>query len=1248
MTQFTWNGTSGTWTLAANWLDMTNGGIVPPAPPGAPDDAAIAGLAGFSFLDVTGPGNSASLSVTRNVGLSGAFTTGALTVGTGNISGGDQLDLLVGTTLSASSVAVTDGTLALTGAGTKLTDSGALTLGSTASFGPIAGSLLLTNQAAAQLGSVTMTGFSTISVDTTVTLEIGTSGAPATGALTVDAGATLSGTGNVSAKVVDNGTITASGGSLAISGVVSGSGTLQIGGGATLLLNNNQIGTAIDFTGSGGTLDFGGFISPFSPLNVTGTIADFAAGDNIAFNSSTIDSAVWAAAGGGLGTLTLSAAGSTIAKLTLKGDYTAENFYALSAGIGSTIVLGPVSLGGAAPVGTTSADDYAWIGTGGAWGTTGNWADLTAGGSSAALAPGSKDAVTIKGAAGQGFDMIAGPGNSSSLTTTQNVALVGAFAIGALTVGAGGNGGGSDVLDLVAGTTLSASSVAVQDGSLALTGAGTRLTDSGALTLGSLASFGPNPGTLSLTSKASAQVASVTMIGSSTIKLDSTASLEVGTGGAPVAGALTVDSGATVSGIGTLSGAVVDNGTITATGGPLTIQGAVSGSGTLQIGGGATLNLTNSQIGAAIDFAGSGGTLNFGGFSPFNVTGTISDFVAGDNIMFGSTKIDAAVWTASGGGLGTLTVSNAGSVVGKLTLKGDYTGETFYVIPSTPSSAIVIAPAPLGGPAPAGTAAADDYAWIGTGGAWGDATNWTDRTLAASPAAVPPGVHDAVTITGAPGAGFEVISGPGNSASLTVTQNLAVSGAFNTGALTLGSSTGVGTVGTLDLLAGTTLSASSVAVNDGRLALTGAGTRLTDSGTLTVGSKGSFYGLDGALSLTNHASAQVGDVTLTQPPPSSSSITVDSTASLEVGTGGTSTAGAVTVDAGATLSGAGSISGKLVDNGTVSAIGGGLSISGDVSGSGKLQIGAGATLSLVSGSIATDIDFVGSGGTLSFASFLGTFPFSETGTISGFVSSDNLVFSTARLDQAVWAASGGGLGTLTLSASGKTLATLTLAGDYSNESFFANPSGFSGTTISTSLLCFCAGTRILTDGGEVPVEALRPGDRVATRSGFRPIAWIGHRRVDLARHAAPDKLRPVRIRRDAFGPGAPHRDLLLSPDHAVFVEEVLIPVKHLVNGDTVRVDRSVTRPEYFHVELDEHDVLFAEGLPAESLVPDADRSAFDHGDAPIQLHPDFHSLAWEAGGCAPLTVTGPLLDKVRGRLAARAVLLGRSRERLSA
>jgi hypothetical protein len=116
---------------------------------------------------------------------------------------------------------------------------------------------------------------------------------------------------------------------------------------------------------------------------------------------------------------------------------------------------------------------------------------------------------------------------------------------------------------------------------------------------------------------------------------------------------------------------------------------------------------------------------------------------------------------------------------------------------------------------------------------------------------------------------------------------------------------------------------------------------------------------------------------------------------------------------------------------------------------------------------------------------------------------------------------------------------------------------------------------------------------------------------------------------------------------------VLIPVKYLVNGGTIRVERSATTTRYFHVELDEHDVLFAEGLPAESLVPGGDGPSFDNGGGPVSLfpdfhRPDFHSLAWEAEGCAQLIVTGPLLDRARSQLAERAAMLGQSPERLSA
>jgi hypothetical protein len=114
----------------------------------------------------------------------------------------------------------------------------------------------------------------------------------------------------------------------------------------------------------------------------------------------------------------------------------------------------------------------------------------------------------------------------------------------------------------------------------------------------------------------------------------------------------------------------------------------------------------------------------------------------------------------------------------------------------------------------------------------------------------------------------------------------------------------------------------------------------------------------------------------------------------------------------------------------------------------------------------------------------------------------------------------------------------------------------------------------------------------------------------------------------------PHRDLWLSPDHAVFVDDVLIPIKRLINGTTV-AQVQTAEATYFHIELETHDVLIAEGLPTESFMPGMGRGAFDNCDGPVQLHPDLAALAWEACGCAPLVVTGPLLEAVRKRLAGR-------------
>ncbi len=198
--------------------------------------------------------------------------------------------------------------------------------------------------------------------------------------------------------------------------------------------------------------------------------------------------------------------------------------------------------------------------------------------------------------------------------------------------------------------------------------------------------------------------------------------------------------------------------------------------------------------------------------------------------------------------------------------------------------------------------------------------------------------------------------------------------------------------------------------------------------------------------------------------------------------------------------------------------------------------------------------------------------------------------------------------------------------------------------------CFLAGTRIATETGDVAVEALRPGMRVRTASGaLAPIIWIGQRRVDCNRHLRPELVQPVRILAGAFAPGIPHRDLCLSPDHAVAItapgtrNRLLVPVKCLLNGATI-VQEDAARAWYFHVELPRHDLLLAEGLTVESYLDTGNRGGFANGGVLTTLYPDFTPLTGWENACAPLCLGGEAVTRMRRRLVARAEILGWRRE----
>ena len=187
---------------------------------------------------------------------------------------------------------------------------------------------------------------------------------------------------------------------------------------------------------------------------------------------------------------------------------------------------------------------------------------------------------------------------------------------------------------------------------------------------------------------------------------------------------------------------------------------------------------------------------------------------------------------------------------------------------------------------------------------------------------------------------------------------------------------------------------------------------------------------------------------------------------------------------------------------------------------------------------------------------------------------------------------------------------------------------------STSAACYCRGTLIGTPDGDRAVEDLVPGGQVLTLSGpARTIRWIGRRSYTGRFAAANPDVQPVRIRAGALGGVLPRRDLLVSPNHALFLDGVLIPARCLVDGQAVtKAANGGGTVEYFHVELDTHDVILAEGAPAESYVDDDNRMMFHNGAEVAATRQPGTAAAY----CAPRVEQGPVLEAVRRRIRALA------------
>ncbi|MGE0082197.1 MAG: Hint domain-containing protein, partial [Thiohalomonadaceae bacterium] len=149
------------------------------------------------------------------------------------------------------------------------------------------------------------------------------------------------------------------------------------------------------------------------------------------------------------------------------------------------------------------------------------------------------------------------------------------------------------------------------------------------------------------------------------------------------------------------------------------------------------------------------------------------------------------------------------------------------------------------------------------------------------------------------------------------------------------------------------------------------------------------------------------------------------------------------------------------------------------------------------------------------------------------------------------------------------------------------------------VLCFARGTLITTPEGEKAVEDLHIGDLVLTADGqTAPVKWIGRQ----TRHPLFTEL-PVCIRAGALGNDLPRRDLYVSPEHALLVDGLLVQAQALVNGVTItRAKDWKGNVEYFHIELKNHELVLAEGTPAETFVDNASRRTFDNFAEYLELY----------------------------------------------
>jgi fibronectin-binding autotransporter adhesin len=463
-------------------------------------------------------------------------------------------------------------------------------------------------------------------------------------------------------------------------------------------------------------------------------------------------------------------------------------------------------------------------------------------------------------------------------------------------------------------------------------------------------------------------------------------------------------------------------------------------------------------------------------------------------------------------------------------------------------------------------------------------------------------ITGAFAAEGADGTGPGAITVDGPNAQLLFIDAAAT---LDNATVTLGSNGGVDALnanGTLTLGTGAVIQTAAASDVD---SLGGTGSIVNDGTILASGPSGELD-IETQTFTNNGAISATGGQTLAIEP----FVSFTNVGSLTVGTGSSAfiqffdsftNAGQITVTGG-----------LLDDNAT------------NTTGTGTIQISTGGTAEFDQSVAATQtVSFLDATGTLDLAD-----PAAFLATITGFQHGDTIDVAGVAGDTESFAN-----GVLTFANDGTPVANLTIAGALTAADFTYVADGTGG--IDVGVACYCPGTLIRTETGDRPVETLAIGDQIVTVAGaLRPIRWIGRRAYAGRFLAGQTHLLPIRIRAGALADGVPQRDLLVSPLHAMALDGVLVPANALVNGTSIVQETEIERVDYIHIELANHDLIWAEGAASETFVDDDSRAMFHNAAEYRTLYPD--AVEAPAIYCAPRLVDGHQVQAIRARIAARA------------